>query len=86
MREKSIYITKKQLLNVAIDSVRRHGNLKEFRKYVVAARESGLLNITDQNLNYFIDCNIDKMFGIGMREQEADTKHYHAQEMGIYRD
>ena len=86
MKEKKISITKNQLLNVAINSVRRNGNLKEFRRYVFEARKAGLISIPDVILNDFIEQRIGMMFSIGRREAELDEKDYRSQKYGIYKD
>lgn len=67
-------ITKSQLVDVAVESVRQKSNLSMFWDYVKQARESDLLAMSDEQINLLLSTYEGTIYGKGFRYQEQDDK------------
>ena len=67
-------ISKSQLVDVAVNSIRVHNDLSEFHDYIKKARESGLLTMTDNHIEYILEEYEDLIYSKGMHLQDEDAK------------
>jgi len=70
----TIRITRNQLMDVAIQSVRQKNNLSMFWDYVKAARESGFLKMDEAKVQLILDECDRFIFNKGTSLQEQDMK------------
>lgn len=67
-------ITRAQLLEIAIQSVKVHQNLSDFWKYVSEAQKCGLLNMDNTQIKNWLSTQEDMIYGLGFkREDEANS-------------
>lgn len=67
-------ITKNQLIDVAIQSVRQKNSLSMFWDYVKAAKEAGILSMDDSRVKRLLDDYQHIIYGKGFQYQEQDDK------------
>ena len=68
-----IRITKNQLLNLAIQSVREKNDLSMFWEYVKQARQFGLLDKSDEMIKLMLSPYENLIYGKGAHLHEQDT-------------
>jgi len=67
-------ITKNQLIDVAIQSVKEHSNLSMFWEYVNQARKYELLKMSTEQVNLLLSEYEDLVYGKGFQKQEQADK------------
>lgn len=67
-------VSKTQLVNMAVRSVRMHKNLSEFWEYVHACREIGMVKHSDDQIQVMLDGYGDLVYDRGFSLREEDDK------------
>jgi len=74
LAKKVIRITKNQLIDVAIQSIRQKNSLSMFWEYVEQARASGLLSMSDEKIKLLVSTYENTIYDRGFEKQEQDKK------------
>lgn len=72
--EIKVRITKNQLIDIAIQSVKERSNLSMFWDYVIKARECGLLRMSTEQVNLLLNEYENLIYGKGFQKQEEADK------------
>jgi hypothetical protein len=67
-------ITNNQLIQVAIESIHRNGNLDSFWKYITAGRQCGILTISDLEVKRLLSLSESLIYGRALDRQDEDSK------------
>lgn len=70
----TVRITRKQLIDIAIQSIRERSNLSMFWEYVREARRLGLLKMDERKVKFILEEYQNVIYGKGLDLQEQDER------------
>lgn len=70
----NVRITRRQLINIAIESIRQRNNLSMLWEYVNEARRSGLLKMHERRIKFILEEYENVIYSKGFALQEQDKK------------
>ena len=70
----NVRVTRKQLINIAIQSIRERNDLSMFWEYVKEAKRFGLMKMSDRKIRFILEEYQNAIYGKGFALQEQDEK------------